>query len=184
MTKVFVLFNEKANGYLDQNQWGYILNSYNHGEIDLEKSKVENVYIRWIFIERNNFFLIQNPKTGKYLSSYKGSHTMEGSLVNEGFKSEYADWDLQYFVEKDKKYVILKSVKTNEFFTAEGFNQYSPGQSNTYGYHMTSYTQGDPRLNPFLRFEMSELPLEVLHNFNESENNHYHEVNDDDYEED
>ena len=160
-----------ANGYLDQNEWGYILNSYNHGEIDLDKSKVENAYIRWIFVEKDNYFWIQNPKSERYLSSARRRHVSDKSGIDEGYETEYASWQVQYFEYKDKKYVVLKSFKSGEYFTAEGFNKYERGYSNDDGHHMTSYTQGDPRLNPYLRFEMSELPLEVLNNFNENENN-------------
>ena len=163
--KVFLLFSEKEKGYLDQNNWGYVRNDY-HGRqaVDLEE-EIGNSYLRWIFLEKSGYYLIQNPKTKKFLSSYEGSHCVNQREIDSYGINEYIKWTLIHFMLDDKPYVILKSLTTKQYLTAQNNKKYSPGQLNNEGYHMTSNEEINEEkacFDIYLKWKLIELTADQL----------------------
>ena len=88
----------------------------------------------WIFIDKTAYFLVQNPKTKKYLSSFHGSHWE----VDDSAKSDWIKWDIIHFEISNKRYVTLKSLASNQYLTAKNYKKYGRGQPNDEGFHMTT----------------------------------------------
>lgn len=166
---MFLLFNEKEKGFLDQNLYGYIRNDYHGREVvDLEKELV-NPYLRWIFVERNGYYVIQNPKTKKFLSSYQGSHCYNQREIDSYGLSEYIKWNVILFKIEDNSYVILQCLANKQFFTAQNYKKYGAGEANNDGYHMTSQDEiSDEKacFDTYLRWKLIELTPDQLKVFN------------------
>ncbi len=126
--KLFVLYNEKNNGVLDQDRYGYFRHYY-------PTSHFDNEYVRWKFIEKQNYFLIQNPKSGKYLCDSDSYHSIEDF---EASGSNTIKWNVCFLKINNKDCVILKSLSEMAFFSSEQYKRYTPGYSNSEGLHMVN----------------------------------------------
>lgn len=106
---------------LDQDEYGYFRNYYPHSHFD-------NEYVRWRFIEKPNYFLIQNPKSGKYLCS---GDTYHAKRVSNEFQDGSIKWNVYYYNVNGKDCVTLKSANDVGFLSSEHYKRYSPGYSNS-----------------------------------------------------
>lgn len=175
-SKLFVLYNEKNNGVLDQDRYGYFRQYY-------PTSHFDNEYVRWKFIEKQNYFLIQNPKSGKYLCSGNLYHSVADFEVSE---SDSIKWNVRFLKVNDKDSVILKSLFEMAFLSSEQYKRYRPGYSNSKGYHMDRDTTTDHKSNPYLIWQLLEIPFDKLAtsqeqhqaNVDEQENNNVYILED------
>ena len=121
--------------------------------------------MRWIFIEKNDYYLIQNPKTNRFLSCSDEYHTYTQEEIDSSNLSEYTKWKVVYYKKGDEFYVVLKNANRNQYLTAQNYIRYSPGQGNYYGYHMTSednLNDDDACSNDYLKWKIIELTTDQL----------------------
>ena len=157
-----MLFNEKEQGFLDQNEWGYVSNDYHGGCVVDNERQIFNPYLRWIFLEKEGYYLIQNPKTNKFLSSHKRLHAYtQENIENYGIR-DTVKWTVVLFKDDNKLNIILKSVDSNQYLTAQNYKKYSPGESNCRGYHMTSESNLNEENDDYLKWKVVELTDDQL----------------------
>ena len=121
-SKIFVLYNEQNNGLLDQDEYIFFRQYY-------PTSHFNNENFRWKFIQKQNYFLIQNPKTGNYLCSDDSCHSLQVLNVLE---DSSVKWTVLYFKMNGKNCVLLKSLSDLAFLSSEQYKRFRPGV----GFHM------------------------------------------------
>ena len=124
-----------------------------------------NSYLWWIFIEKNGYFQIKNPKTKKLLSWDSEHHCINQDEIDNYGIGEYTKWTVIHFKIENTPYVMLKSFNERNFFTAQNYKKYSPGAPNNHGFHMTLLDEQDDDkayFDVYLRWKLIELTNDQL----------------------
>ena len=109
--------------------------------------------MRWKFIDKQSYFLIQNPRSGKYLCSgtlsyviyliiiryvmFQGDSYHSRKVSNVPQDSSFK-WTVLYFKINNKDCVVLKSLSDLAYLSSEQYRRYRPGYSNSDGFHMVN----------------------------------------------
>ena len=159
-SKLFILYNEKVNGYLDSSKFKLIYNQKLSEFVDLERDKFDNPNLRWVFVAKDSHFWLHNQKGGRYLVSDKDCHVAQKKHITQRSTSEVLKWEVLYFLMQGKKYVVFKSVKSGKYLNADSYEKNS--YTSTDSFYMSTFANGDPRANPDFRFELIEVPLDII----------------------
>ena len=151
------LYNKKSNGILDQDEYGYLRDYY------ADESYKKNEYVRWVFIKKEDHFLVYNPKSGKYLFNGNTYHAIKVSDIDKNIQIK---WDLEFFRssnENEKKlYVKFKAVNSESdsktvHFSSKDFEKNRLGYSHCQGFHL----EANNTIEEYVLWELLQLDIEI-----------------------